>query len=282
MFGLIVDLNFESFAIAPWAAYASIGSYSGYWEYGYNFSEVPMPGAVNFVDKAEVYAGGIAAKIMPSDSLTLGFDGVYAIMDNGGRKDGVQAPEGEGFYTALTVDYALNWGTPGLFAWYASGDSKRDRDKGKFGRLVTLGPDDGVALTRMGFTGSYGYGLDSVVSYTAAGTWGIGLQLADVSFVENLSHTARVAYYQGTNAKMRDGERSRGVGVFGDNLYLTKEDYAFEVNLDSEYQMYENLTVVLELGWIYLDLDKKGYEYRGSNNKDESAYNANLIFRHAF
>ncbi|MDL2307429.1 outer membrane homotrimeric porin [Desulfovibrio sp. OttesenSCG-928-C06] len=284
LFGIVLDVNMAGFSISPWLAYASIGNQSGWWEYadGYTgWGDINKANPNTMADESDVYAGGIAVKVMPTDALTLGFDAMYAKLENDGRK-GNAGPEGDGFYFALTADYAMDWGTPGAFAWYASGDSKSDRNKGKFGRMPALGWDNGVAMTRMGFMGSYGHGVDTVVTGTGIGTWGFGLQIADMSFIEKLSHTVRVAYYTGTNAKVDASTGAEPVGAFGDVVYMTKKDYAFEVNFDTQYQIYENFTAVLELGWIYMDLDKKGFEYRGSSLEDENAYNANLILRYAF
>ena len=286
LFGIIADFDFDTFSISPWVAYSKVGNASGFWEYGDNFISGGdlKAGAFGFDDDADVFAGGIAVKVVPFENLTIGFDGAYATMDNDGRgkKYANQAPEGDGYFFALSVDYALDWGTPGIFGWYSSGDSKSDRRKGKFGRMMTMGPDDGVAFTRLGFTGSFGHGMDSIVGYTGAGTWGVGLQIADISFIEKLSHTVRVAYYEGTNAKLGDPDTDP-VAVFGESVYMTRKDYAIEANLDSQYQIYENFTAVLELGYIYMDLDKNGFEYNERNGDvDENAWQANLIFRYAF
>ncbi|MDL2307430.1 outer membrane homotrimeric porin [Desulfovibrio sp. OttesenSCG-928-C06] len=289
LFGLVLDVNMDSFSISPWFAYASIGGQSGYWEYfnNYTWGTSSSAGAYGAKGNTDVYATGLALKLVPVENLTIGLDAMYAKMDNDEySKDNFgsryYAIEGDGYYMALTVDYAMDWGTPGIFAWYSSGDSNSDQRNAKFGRMPSLGFDNGVAMTRMGFMGSYGHGMDSVVTATGTGTWGVGLQIADVSFVEKLSHTARVAYYEGTNAKSEPSDWL--VGAFGDSIYLTKEDYAFEVNFDTQYQIYENFTAVLELGWIYMDLDNKTFEYRKRqpDGVDENAYNANLILRYAF
>lgn len=65
---------------------------------------------------------------------------------------------------------------------------------------------------------------------TGTGTWGIGLQLADVSFINDLSHTLRFAYMRGTNSHklVRDGYDLR----LAEDFYLTNKDQAFEVNFD--------------------------------------------------
>lgn len=56
-------------------------------------------------------------------------------------------------------------------------------------------------------------------------------------------------------------------------LYLTTGDNAVEVNVDSSYKIYENLSLYWELGYIRLDMDEAlwknsvGYEANKNNFK---------------
>ncbi|MDR1125251.1 MAG: outer membrane homotrimeric porin, partial [Deltaproteobacteria bacterium] len=131
MFGLFVDFNYDQFVISPWISYASAGSHSGFWENGYTtLDEDEFPNGVWFDDKSNVYAGGIALAVTPVDALEIKFDAMYAKLKNdssdstttsiGGNN--IDALEGDGWLVALAIDYSLDWGTPGFFAWYASGD----------------------------------------------------------------------------------------------------------------------------------------------------------------
>ena len=65
--------------------------------------------------------------------------------------------------------------------------------------------------------------------------------------MEDLSHVFRVAYYAGTNNKAMaekgwvsspwDDQNATGTG-----LYLTTKDHAWEVNFDTQYNIYKDLT----------------------------------------
>ncbi len=147
------------------------------------------------------------------------------------------------------VEYKFDFGTAGLFAWYGSGDNDTVADgseimpylapAGNFTSFLGHGELDWGVTRAQGLQSSY------------VGSWGIGVHLKDFSFVENLSHTLRVAYWGGTNHP--DNVRYT-VSPYGDDtnyIYMVQGDYLVEVNFDTKYEMYENFDIYLELGYIY-------------------------------
>ena len=53
-------------------------------------------------------------------------------------------------------------------------------------------------------------------------------------------------------------------------MYLTTADKAWEVNFDTQYKIYQDLTLGVELGYINLDLDENVWgktvdDYRENN-----------------
>jgi hypothetical protein len=61
---------------------------------------------------------------------------------------------------------------------------------------------------------------------------------------------------------------------------MAKEDQAWEVGFDTYWQMYENLTVGVELGYIHLDISDK-YD-RDEVYERDNVFSGNLIFRFGF
>ena len=126
---------------------------------------------------------------------------------------------------------------------------------------------------------------DRTLNY--AGTWGIGLQLRDVSLVEDLSHTFRVAYWGGTNSPEMAVYASpigwqEGVA---DGLYLTRNDGLLEFNLINRYEMYENMEINLELGYLANFVDQDTWKKGGSlvrAYEKQDAWKAQLIFAYTF
>ena len=301
-FGLIVPLDFNGFKFSPWFIYGFVGANSGIYDYLYTGSFNNTVTAQN--SRTHVWWAGMTFDMTFFDPLKLSVEGIYGRLSQadltgfGGLEKYGQATSvnqgTQGWYIGATLDYKLSWGTPGIFGWYASGDDANSDHSGKMGRLPVLGTDGGSSFkpTSFGTHGYYGIGNGNnsvLVTGTGTGTWGVGIQLADVSFIEDLSHTLRFAYYRGTN----DSDLVRKGGDFfgynGDSLYLTNDDSVFEVNFDHKYKIYENLTAVLELGYLHLSSDKstwRRYNNSYGRHKDmeetDDAWKAEINFRYEF
>ena len=196
--------------------------------------------------------------------------------------------ERQGFLAKALVEYKMEWGVPGIFGWYASGDdgdvkngSERMPSIAAAGNFTSFMGDGNLAWAPNGAW------YDRDLSY--AGTWGVGLQIRDMSFVEDLKHTFRVAYWGGTNSpsmvKYMDSSTawSSGYGT-NDGPYLTTNDGLLEFNLVNSWQIYENLEANLELGYIVNMIDddtwKKGYMPDSYEKQD--AWKAQLVFAYTF
>ena len=238
----------------------------------------------------------------PIEPLAFGMDIVYGSMQKASysglaaRAQNVAAlNEGKlgsrGWYIAATLDYKMDWGTPGIFGWYGSGDKKSDVEKGQLGRMPSVMNDGfGFRATSFGTAGAFGINSyqTGVVSTTGTGMWGIGIQVADVSFVKDLSHVLRFAYYQGTNNKnvldVANVRTNGGLRWGADAVYLTNKCSVFEVNFDHRYRIYENLTAALELGYLNLRTDRDAWWGSTPNNlkSNDHAWKAQLGFMFSF
>ena len=93
-------------------------------------------------------------------------------------------------------------------------------------------------------------------------TWGVGLQLRDVSFLEDLTHTFRAVLQGGTNSPSMINSME-GRTAWNENTsekpYLTTYDYLLEFNFDSTYRMYENFAVHLDLGYVVNLVNKSAW-----------------------
>ena len=244
-----------------------------------------------------MFWAGLPVAITAFDPLNIEFDINYGYVEAMGRYDvlkrGTDLVRGnskrEGWLVKALVEYKMDWGTPGIFGWYASGDDGNVKNGSE--RLPSIA-GAGNFTSFMG-DGNLAWGTgynfyDNNLTY--AGTWGVGLQIADVSFVEDLKHTFRVAYWGGTNSpsmvKYMDSAVAWDVTTaVQDGPYLTTNDGLLEFNLVNSWQIYENLEANLELGYIINMMDKDTWDksYVSDRNwSKQDAWKAQLIFAYSF
>ena len=316
LFALMLPLKFDGVELTPWAMYGMQGKNTRFNEGevetadgalsvtlpgylpGMNFG----PGGLGKTSKAygSMFWAGLPVAITAFDPLNIEFDINYGYVEAMGRYDvlkrGTDWVRGnskrEGWLVKALVEYKMDWGTPGIFGWYASGDDGNVKNGSE--RLPSIA-GAGNFTSFMG-DGNLAWGTgynfyDNNLTY--AGTWGVGLQIADVSFVEDLKHTFRVAYWGGTNSPSMAkyvgnswGWNGSADGAYGtpEGPYLTTNDGLLEFNLVNSYQIYENLEANLELGYIVnmVDDDTWKRSYRSDSYKKQDAWKAQLIFAYSF
>ena len=313
LFALMLPLKFDGVELTPWAMYGMQGKNTRFNEGGVETADgaldVTLPGyllpgmnefALGKTSKAygSMFWAGLPVAITAFDPLNIEFDINYGYVEAMGRYDvlkrGTDLVRGnskrEGWLVKALVEYKMDWGTPGIFGWYASGDDGNVKNGSE--RLPSIA-GAGNFTSFMG-DGNLAWGTgynfyDNNLTY--AGTWGVGLQIADVSFVEDLKHTFRVAYWGGTNSPSMVKYMGSGVAwddttAAQDGPYLTTNDGLLEFNLVNSWQIYENLEANLELGYIVNMMDKdtwdKSYISEQRNWSKQDAWKAQLIFAYSF
>ena len=201
------------------------------------------------------------------------------------------------------LEYKMDWATPGIYSWYSSGDDGNPHNGSERMPFISQVNIGGDSLSNFGFRSSPWVNNEGILGGNAVGLWGVGARLKDMSFIENLKSTLLVNFFGGTNdTKMasyilgRHDTDSSGRQVyrrwtdFNSNygVYLTQADTGIEVNLNSQYKIYDNLTVLLELGYIHLWLDESNAVWGRSggsphNNLNyQDAWKTSVGFQYAF
>ncbi len=148
-FGLLVPLTFDGAKITPWGMYSMIGPNTfrdsftsrngnwsgnlkthGRWQRIREFRSLPgwaaratrisampiMPAACPLM----VMHGGAASPVISPpgilSALLLTFEYGSVTWDDDGRLNR------QGWFATLLAEYKLDWATPGIYGWYASGD----------------------------------------------------------------------------------------------------------------------------------------------------------------
>lgn len=276
--GLTLPLNFAGVRVVPWAMYGSVGNDS--YKNGKDVSTVAaagmlplmgnptLAGATNKINGTAWFAG-LAADITLTEPFQVSFDAAYGSVDNGsttlrGRNFDMKRAGG---YAAVEAEYKANSCTPGLLAWYATGDDGNPYNGSE--RMPSIFPD--VYATSYAFDGTYYGGAAQTFGYGISGTWAIMGKVSNISLLPDLSHVVRAVYYRGTNDTQMVREKTiiNPQSTQLSMIYLTTADQAIELNVDTTYKVYENLSIYLELGYIRLDMDKNLWEKVGYEaNKD--------------
>ncbi len=317
IFALMLPVTGEGWKVTPWLSYMAVGRNAVYgtptatgvvppvgpaWQNNANGAlnnylvDGLLPRWANLANArgARAYADAFFVGLPMAftfDAINVELDINYGSISGLGDMPGILPNETwsldrRGWLIKGLFEYKMDWGTPGIFAWYGSGDDGNPENGSEVmpvinpaGNFTSFMGDGELGWSIWG----NGLGYDNMLTY--AGTWGFGLQIKNLSFMEDLSHIIRVAYWNGTSSPelLEDGVIAGmpGTGNSGSYMYMTTKDHLIEVNVDSTYQIYENLQAVLQLGYI-------ANGFSGGNNRwsaiydKKDAYKAALIFNYSF
>lgn len=302
LFFVTVPVHFDSLELTPWAMFGMQGKNTfkvknaqGGYDYvftGYDGGNlVGSLGAIPFGNVNQergsspaygsLWWAGIPVKWQP-DPFNIEFDFTYGYAEAMGRytveKSWYGVPyatqrantKREGWLVKALVEYKMDWGTPGIFGWYASGDDG-DLSNGSE-RLPFL-------YTRTTFSTVIGddpllYGGIGGNARSASydGMWGVGAKVKDISFYPDIKHMLRVVYMGGTNStSMVKYANYLSKGVYNpclawqgvpmtDDFYLTINDRVLEFDFQTSFQIYENFSMGVEFDYAINMLDKSTWK----------------------
>lgn len=320
VFGLLFPVQLEGIRVIPWGGVALIepntsrlenarypfGNFSLMGGDAGNFREgmFPVGGARhrNFADangertvtsRACGLWGGLTGEFDVLPHLRLSFDVEYGFSkwNSDGRL------ERRGWLATFNIDSANNWGTPGVYAWYGSGDDANPANGSE--RLPAFDPGNSINYSPLAYDGSSYIERNALIGNNLAGTFGIGIKAANLHIFEKMSQTLRANYIRGTNSsamarKMSlaglwaNGMELAGATVGGGaalgmpNLYLAEGDCALELSAITHYRQNDHFSVFLNAGWIGLSLDGSEDGWGARHARGESipstanAWNANM------
>lgn len=325
VFGLTIPLTFDGFKVTPWGMIAALGpnafrntnSDDAFSKFGADpnlgTSNAQMragllpawgvagtgagvnAGSLDIDKYATAWWAGITADITYFDPFRIAFD----FMGGGVQWDDSRLNRA-GWMATLLVEYKMDWGIPGILGWYASGDNSNLGDGSERMPYLSLGNGDNQ-FSNFAFDGHPYIAREGAISQSMTGTWGVGLRVRDMSFIEDLKHTFRVNLIGGTNDHGIFRQLAKRPGTINENgyytyfsgsglngLYMTDQDTALEIGLHNEYKMYENFTIMLDASYIAMWLEDTKYEgvrralsnATGTESRDN--WNVNLSFVYSF
>lgn len=310
-FGLVLPLTLDSIKMTPWFMAGAIGPNVTAWRADVNrllTTQSPNINPQAPQEWAQFTTGMTPAAIATnntnfrrgySSAWWLGYTGQVTTFDPwriawdinyGSVTASNSALNRAGWLVNLLVEYKMPWGTPGLYGWYTSGDDGNVRNGSEQMPYVSTVNIFGDSYSNFGFRGTPWFNNCGAVNGNPQGTWGLGARIKDMSFIEGLKSTVLVNYFGGTNdpnmAAYILGRRATydGRAVYrrltdfsatpaaGYGLYLTKADTGIEVNVNNTYKVYQNLELLLELGYIHLWLAKNTWGRAGNATRSSLSY----------
>ncbi len=267
VFGVVVPITTDYFSFSPYVLYADLGvnvqdalgdMSATRNNASFNFTQQH----VNSGKTSTAWWAGFALDVSAFDPFWLGLDvawgGVYAPRADSCRR---------GWYIAAMAAYRMDFMTPGILFWWTTGNDD-DLDNGSE-QLPHFG--GGFSATHMAFDGGDLLDVNSNLDGEAEGTWGVAIVIQDITFIEDLSHDFRVAYVRGTDDEGNAAERD----VNG----LADSEWAWEIDFNTTYMIYENLSLVCEMGWSYLNLDE---DVRAGNDDTVDAWKLGFGLQYEF
>ncbi|MBQ3059309.1 MAG: outer membrane homotrimeric porin [Desulfovibrio sp.] len=313
-FALMVPMQFDGIKVTPWGAYAAIGPNAFKDAKGDPFGNIselgkskgyvksgltPVGGRLHrdgtsaadgdsLGSYSDAWWAGLTGDVTMFDPFRFAWDFTYGSVTN--HND--SRLNRSGWILSGLFEYKMDWGIPGIVAWYASGDNGNPADGSE--RLPSFGANNTNQFSNFAFDGDPYIARDAVIGHNMAGTWGVGARLKDMSFVEDLKHTFRINYMGGTNApkmgrklaEKNDPIYANSYALGMEGMYLTTEDQALEIGLTNTYKMYENFLINLEADYVAMWLEDRGNAKRiaskGDKNQVRDAWNINLAFVYSF
>ena len=309
MFAVLLPLTFDGVKVTPWVMYAAMGpGMFNEWQHptkdtkfnggnAWDRASTGMVSGFKGTDPLDSYGNafwaGVTGEVTYWDPFRIAWDVNY-----GSAAYADEKMNREGWLASLLLEYKLDWGTPGLYGWYSTGDDNNPRNGSE--RMPVVSANGNNQFSNFAFNGNPYIAREGILGSTMVGTWGIGARLKDVSFLEDLKHTLRVNFMGGTNAPKMAKYVGQDLGKRGvydvngranayDPMYLTTDDYALEIGLTNTYKMYDNFTVMLDAAYVALWLDDSTSTWGKNPGRSAlggdgvyDAWNVNLSFVYSF
>lgn len=324
---LFLPLDLDWLHFSPWVLYAAVGPNFLRGEVpasGYPFGNENLAGSASNLYQGLFPAGGARHRDF-SDANTArslteygngwwaGFSATFkglepfrASMDvEGGRMvwDNDWRLLRSGWFATLLLELDFEWGIPGFYGWFGSGDDGNPANGSE--RMPAPDPDNSSNYSRFAFDGAPYLERNALVANNLAGTWGIGLRLAELALTENWRQTLRVNFISGTNSPAMAKKMSlaglwangfelepnflgNGSNLGMPGVYLTTLDKALELGASSWLKFGENFGVNVEAAYIALWLDTGAQAWGARHARGQSipqtrdAWNVNATFVFSF
>jgi len=253
-----LPISYPQFSVVPFGMFLYSGAHSVTATTGGTSMTGMTSANSTTTDGLRAYWGGTALTVTPSGvpiKVMADFNYGKATYTNytSATKNGGRA----GWMADLAVDYTgLSMMTPEAFLVYSSGETGRNPDRSNRMPVVSAPQNWAIGSFFFGERLELAGSMNNTAGYTVntLGYWAAGISLKDITLVDKLSHTVNILYARGTNSP--DFLQSTTVRGINYAAFLTEKDSLWEVDLNTRYKIYDELTGYLYLGYINSNFDK--------------------------
>ncbi|WP_031484296.1 outer membrane homotrimeric porin [Maridesulfovibrio frigidus] len=205
------------------------------------------PSAATFTKSVNSWWAGTSFGMTMFDPIVLKADFAYGDLDADQKQN-----DRSGWGADLSLAYTgMDFMQPKFVFAYTSGED--DKTSNGSERLPVINNDFAF--------GTYYYGGSALTSADLnsnqqVGQMVLGLSFEDISFLDKLTHDFHFLYIKGTNDKDLIQNNTGLTNISADGNFLTTKDQAFEIDFNTNYQIYDELAAIIEFGYIGMDLDK--------------------------
>lgn len=261
LFYASVPVTLDGIEATPYFMYGLIGkdTYNGI----SGQEGLTAPGSTNFTDDATAWWGGTSFTLNMFDPIVFNADFVYGAIDADQDRN-----DRSGWGMDANLAYTgLDYVTPKLLFAYTSGEDD-ETDNGSE-RLAVVNNDWAFGTYYFGGSDLTSTDLDS---NQQVGFWTLGLSFEDISFFDKLTHDVHFLYIRGTNDAdlIKNAAPGTLTNISANGMFLTDEDQAFEIDVNTNYQIYDELAAIVEFGYINMDLDEDTWENYDTTRAGES------------
>ncbi|MEF3697437.1 outer membrane homotrimeric porin [Desulfolutivibrio sp.] len=241
---------------------------------------------------------GGAIEVDALDPLKFYADVIYGQ----GAMDDRSSSRRHGWFIDAAVEYT-GWDvlTPSVFGWWSTGEDGDWTNGSERMPYTKSGWNGGTSFL---FDGDQDFNADGNMYMNPVGTWGVGVSLKDISFIENLTHRLTVVYTRGTNSSKAFRAMNwtntlvaanptavymtgawNQAAWYGTNYYspsygsnglfimgrdLTVDEHVIGVSFDHKYMIYQNLAAIIETGYAHGSFQKSVWGPRLVNKASDA------------
>lgn len=289
---LALPLTVKGFKATPWASLAVAGRNANYAykntadfaELGNSFNNAlfSAASAANMTEPTGLghwknaqnpyfWAGG-SFEVSALDPLWFYADVVYG---EGAMQD-TKAAKRHGWMVDFAAQYTgLSFMTPQVFAFWSTGEDGSTRNGSE--RMPYLRSSWGPGKSFL-FECGQDLPRDTTTYTTPVGIYGVGASLTNISFVEKLSNNLTFVYVRGNNSpRALRQARLLNASYVTMGHDLSQNEYLTGLNLDTKYNLYESLDLIVQTGWAHGKFQESVWGHRLASQAESNGNNTWLV-----